>query len=331
MKADRSRGKRDRISAVPSSGGLDPTWLAQATDAELAQKFRGMTTLPLDQLMNAGGHQVDIPTRTIFNDEFYKGWLPKGLKLPLRDSMTRLGTGYAKRFWKQGKRYLGETLYLDGRLLVHHTLEEITIDRPTDDLDPGHYLLLRYTDPVFEHIFYDVMKAGNDGVIVYGGYSGRFPGGTRGFTGVLMRRYSFAELGVRDHQQLFSKGDRVEPGSLKGSWRLSGITTANHATPIGDVTFARLADGKTSVRCEAASNPEVAIPSMVLDHFTSSDASGIERELRRVDAKTIVGRWTADIGALYARFISASPGLFHRETERGKRRYILRYVLSSGS
>ena len=76
--------------------------------------------------------------------------------------------------------------------------------------------------------------------------------------------------------------------------------------------------------------PEVAIPSLVLDHFTAGDAAPVERELRRVDSQTIVGRWSADIGPLYARFISASPGLFHRETERGKRRYILRYVLSSG-
>ena len=329
MKRHAHRGKRDLKSAGPSSTGLDPTWLAEATDAQLREKFRRMTTVPLEQVMNAGGHQVDIASRTIFNDEHWKGWLPKGLRLPLRDSMTRLATGYAKRFWKQGRRYLGETRYLDGQILVHHSLEEITIDRPTNDLDPGQYILLRYTDPVFEHIFYDVMRAGNDGVIVYGGYAGKFPEGRRGFTGVLMRRYSFAQLGMRDHQQLFLKGDRVRPGELKGTWRLSGITTANHATPIADVTFARGADGKTAVRCKETSKPEVAIPSLVLDHFTTTDAAPLERELRRVDARTIVGRWAADIGPLYARFISASPGLFHRETERGKRRHILRYILSS--
>jgi hypothetical protein len=311
-----------------SSSELDPTRLAEATNAELAATFRGMTTLPLDRLMNAGGHQVDYATRTIFNDEHWKGWLPRGTKLPLRDNMTRLATGYAKRFWKQGQRYLGETRYLDGKLLVHHSLEEITIDRPTNDLEPGAYILLRYTDAVFENLFYDVMRAGNDGVIVYGGYTGKFPEGTRGFTGVLMRRYSFAQLGVRDHQQLFSKGDRLEPGELKGTWRLSGITTANHATPIGDLTFASGAAGRTKIRCVEVSKPEVAIPSLVLEHFTTDDAAQIERELRTVDAKTIVGRWAADIGPLYARFISASPGLFRRETDRGKHRYILRYVLS---
>ena len=331
MKPHARRGKRDRTSAQPSSSGLDPTWLAEATNAQLAEKFRRMTTVPLEQIMNAGGHQVDIATRTIFNDEHFKGWLPKGLQLPLRDIMTRLASGYAKRFWKQGRRYLGETRYLDGQILVKHSLEEITIDRPTNDLDPGQYILLRYTDPVFEHIFYDVMRAGNDGVIVYGGYAGKFPEGRRGFNGVLMRRYSFAQLGVRDHRAAVSEGRPGRPGELKGTWRLSGISTSNHATPIADVTFARGADGKTAVRCEAVSKPEVSIPSFVLDHFTASDAAALERELRRVDAQTIVGRWAADIGPLYAKFISASPGVFHRETERGKRRHILRYILSSGT
>lgn len=310
-----------------SSNGLDPTVLAEATNAELAATFRRITTLPLEQLMNAGGHEVDYATGTIFNDEHWKGWLPKGTKLPLRDSMTRLATGYAKRFWKQGRRYLGETRYLDGQLLVHHSLEELTIDRPTNDLDPGSYILLRYTDPVFENLFYDVMRAGNDGVIIYGGYTGKFPEGTRGFTGVLMRRYSFAQLGVRDHQQLFQKGDRLEAGALTGTWHLSGITTANHRTPIADLTFAR-SGGVTTVNCAEVSKPEVAIPSIVLDHFTTNNAAPIEKELRTVDANTIVGRWAADIGPLYARFISASPGLFRRETDRGKQRYILRYVLS---
>jgi hypothetical protein len=66
----------------------------------------------------------------------------------------------------------------------------------------------------------------------------------------------------------------------------------------------------------------------VLDHFAANDAATLERELRRVDAQTMVGRWSADIAPLYARFLPASPGLFHRETERGKRRHILKYTLT---
>ena len=178
--------------------------------------FREVTTLPLETFVNEGSHRVDLAARTIFNDEHWKGWLPKGLVF--RDIFARLATGYAKRFWKQGNRYLGETLYVDGRIKVKHSLEEFTLDRPVNDLDPGKYILLRYTDPVFEHLFYDVMKAADDGVIVYGGYTGRFPGGKRGFTGVLMRRYSFAELGERDHEQRARKGKRPAKDALKTVW-----------------------------------------------------------------------------------------------------------------
>jgi hypothetical protein len=304
---------------------LDPTVLAGATDQELADTFRRISTVPLEGLMNAGGHKVDLGARTIFNDEFFKGWVPRDLAL--RDIFARLNTGYAKRFWKQGNRYLGETLYLDGRILVKHTLEELTLDRPVNDLDPGKYILLRYTDPVFEHLFYDVMRAGDDGVIVYGGYTGRFPEGKRGLTGLLMRRYSFAEMGERDHQVLSRKGKRPAKAALAGGWKMNAITTSNHATPVGTLTFTETG-GKLAARFETVSAPEVIVPSFVVEHFNAADASKIERELRSIDAQTIVGTWTAEIGTLYARFVSAFPGLFHRDGEKGSRRYTMRYVLT---
>lgn len=301
-----------------------PTWFAGATDDELAATFRSVSTLPLETFVNAGGHAVDLPTRTIFNDEYWKGWLPRGLAL--RDIFTRLSTGYAKRFWKQGNRYLGETLYLDGRIKVKHSLEEFTLDRPTNDLDPGTYILLRYTDPVFEHLFYDVMKAPTEGVIVYGGYSGRFPDGKRGFTGVLMRRYSFAELGVRDHVELFKAGKRPSADALPGTWRLEAIATSNHAVPVATLSVLDV-DGQLQVQCEPVAAPEVLVPSFLPEHFTTS-AARLLRELRVVDDQTLVGTWPTEVTPLYARFVSASPGLFHRDGDKGARRYTLRYVLT---
>jgi hypothetical protein len=322
----RRRTSRKSTARATSSTAFDPTWLAGATSDELAAAFRGAPTLPLARFVNEGGHAVDVATRTIFNDEFWKGWLPRGLVV--RDIFTRLGTGYAKRFWKQGNRYLGETLYLDGNILVKHALEEITIDRPTNDLDPGKYILLRYTDPVFEHIFYDVMRAVDEGKIIYGGYNGRFPEGKRGFTGVLMRQYSFAELGERDHQELFRKGARPARESLKGKWRMGAITTSNHATPVGTLSLAASANGRPAARFEVVGDPAVLVPSFVAEHFNAADATKVERELRTVDDTTIVGTWTADIGPLYARFVSAHPGLFHQDGPKGDRRYTMRYVLT---
>lgn len=326
MTQDRRRAPRKETAALTSPQAFDPNWLAGATSDELADAFRGVSTLPLDGLINGGGHGVDVASRTIYNDEHWKGWLPQGLAL--RDIFTRLATGYAKRFWKQGQRYLGETKYLDGNILVKHALEEITLDQPTNDLDPGKYILLRYTDPVFENLFYDVMRAADDGVIVYGGYTGRFPEGKRGFTAVLMRRYSFAQLGERDHQQLYRKGTRPARESLVGDWHLDVVTTSNHATRVATLSFAESTTGKLAARFEAASQPAVLIPSFVVGHFEVADASKIERELRAVDANTLVGTWTAEISPLYARFVSAFPGLFHRDGEKGSRRYTMRYVLT---
>src|SRR5688572_22709847 len=106
MTQNRRRAKAASTAAPAAAGSLvDPHRLAQATDAELADTFRQVTTLPLETLPNEGGHRIDLASRTIFNDEHFKGWLPKGLRLPLRDIFARLATGYAKRFWKQGTRY----------------------------------------------------------------------------------------------------------------------------------------------------------------------------------------------------------------------------------
>lgn len=326
MRVNPRRRQQDPPAPAGPSSAVDPNRLAEATSDELGSIFRGITTRPIEEFVNAGGHRVDLASRTIFNDEHWKGWLPRGLVL--RDIFARLATGYAKRFWKQGSRYLGETLYLDGRIRVKHSLEEFTLDRPVNDLDPGKYVLLRYTDPVFEHLFYDVMRAADDGVIIYGGYTGRFPEGKRGFTGVLMRRYSFAQLGTRDHEQLVRKGARLPKGSLAGSWRLDVVTTSNHATEVGTVSFAGGAGARTGVRLALVEKPEVLVPSFVVDHFTADDSTKLERELRSVDAGTIVGTWNADISGPYARFVAAFPGLFHRDSAKGSRRYTMRYMLT---
>ena len=311
--------------ATASTTGLDPHVLAHATDAELAEVFRGVSTLPLDAFVNGGGHSVDSASRTLFNDEHWKGWLPRGLAL--RDIFTRLSTGYAKRFWRHGSRYLGETLYLDGRIRVKHLLEELTLDTPTNDLAPGRYILLRYTDPVFEHLFYDVMKAADDGVIVYGGYSGRFPEGRRGFTSVLMRRYSFAELGVRDHQQLTRTGTRPAADALLGRWRVDAVATSDHAVPLAALTCEPGANGTPQMRSDAVADADVLVPAFVHEHFTGPVAA-VLKEMRQIDNATIVGTWQASIGPLYARFVSASPGAFHRAPDRGRGQYTLRYMLT---
>src|SRR5574341_1060290 len=160
---------RDNLKPKESVGwsGLDPTQLVGVRDAELEKFFRRCPTLGVEHLVNQGGHKLDLEKRRIFNDTCWKGFLPKGL--PLGELAASLFTGYYKRIWKDGDRYLGETRYLDGRAPLRHSLEEITIDRKTNDLDPGRYILVRYTDPVFSELFYDVLKIVNEEVALYRG------------------------------------------------------------------------------------------------------------------------------------------------------------------
>src|SRR5688572_6212567 len=328
MRQNRRRAGVDSTAAPePAATLVDPHRLAQATDAELADVFRKVTTLPLETFVNEGSHRVDLASCTIFNDEQWKGWLPKGLTLPLRDIFARLATGYAKRFWKQRGRYLGETLYVDGRIRVKHSLEEFTLDRPQNDLDPGKYILLRYTDPIFRDVFYDVMKAPDDGVIVYGGYAGQFPNGKRGFSGVLMRRYSFAELGERDHEQLVRKGKRPAKEFLNGRWRVDVVSTSNHATPVTHLSFVQTG-GKVGTQCEPVDHPEVFVPGFVADHFSTDDSAQLERELRRINDQTMVGTWNLEISTLYAKFATTTPGLFRRDAEKSSAHYTMRYMLT---
>jgi hypothetical protein len=81
-------------------------------------------------------------------------------------------------------------------------------------------------------------------------------------------------------------------------------------------------------QCEPVPHPAVLVPSFVIDHFAADDTAKLERELRLVDGETMVGTWNAEIGALYARFVSAVPGLFHRDAEKGSGRYTMRYLLT---
>jgi hypothetical protein len=108
---------------------------------------------------------------------------------------------------------------------------------------------------------------------------------------------------------------------------MDAVTTSNHATRVGTLSFVESA-GKLAARFDTIGNPAVLVPSFVVEHFNAGDASKIERELRRVDEQTIVGTWTADISPLYARFVSAFPGLFHRDGQKGSRRYTMRYLLT---
>jgi hypothetical protein len=307
---------------------LRPEEIVDWTDAQLDEAFRLAETLPLDGFVNAGGQRIDVEHHDIYNDANWKGFLPKGL--PLRDLAARLSTGYAKRFWKRKGQFLGETLYLNGGILVKHTLEEVTIDRPTNDLAPGRYVLLRYTDPVFEHIFYDVMKAVSPDLILYRGYSGRFPDGRRGWTAPLMRRFSFAQMGTADHTMLVAGGSIPTEADLLGAWQLDAIATSNQLTGVARLQFDRSAGSHLKSVCDtSATGQDLLVPHFVTEHFQGDAFPTLQNEIRNIDGDYLLGRWTTDISGPYAKLLlGGSQGLFHVEKLKGApRRFTMYYVL----
>ncbi|HBY61832.1 MAG TPA: hypothetical protein DEH78_18580, partial [Solibacterales bacterium] len=157
----------------------DPLEAIGAREASLEKMFKRLPSLGIDVMMNSGVRTLDPAARTIRNDEFWKGFFPKGHILNAMSSA--IFTGFQKRFFRAGSSYAGVTSDTDGNIRARNTLEEFTLTERKGDLDPGKYILLRYTDPPWQG-YYDVFKVISDDLLIGRVYLGSFPNGLRLFT-----------------------------------------------------------------------------------------------------------------------------------------------------
>ena len=78
---------------------IDPLLVSTYSEAQLEPLFRRCTSLGIDTLINQGGApQIDVASRTIRNDQFWKGFFPKDHILNVMSSA--LFTGFKKEFHK---------------------------------------------------------------------------------------------------------------------------------------------------------------------------------------------------------------------------------------
>src|SRR4029078_12231173 len=130
------------------------------------------------------------PAHEIYNDQRWKGFMPKGL--PASEATARLSLGFAKKLWKLKRGFGGKPKYFGGAIATRHSVKEITLKEQTHDLPPGRYVLIGYKDAVFANLFYDLLKPIDNDTILFRDYTGVFPDGVRGWTALLLRRYPFA-------------------------------------------------------------------------------------------------------------------------------------------
>jgi hypothetical protein len=299
------------------------------SDAQLDDMFRRSEAQPLDGFLNGGEHRVDLTTHEIYNDQRWKGFMPKGLLAT--EATARLSLGFAKKLWKVRGGFAGETQYFGGTIATAHSIKTVNVDSQIDGVPRGRYILLGYTDPVFEHLFYDLLKPIDENLMLFRGYTGQFPDGKRGWTAMLLRRYPFAQMGIDDHALLFGRGSAPEDKDVLGTWRLDALYHSNQPVEIGRVRFDRSPKGKLQVTCDATGSDQgLLLPKFVAEHFQTGRIPTLRKELRTVDDQYLVGKWTTDIRGPYAKFLLAgSPGLFHPEKRRGRpTRFTLYYLLT---
>lgn len=299
------------------------------TDAQLDDLFLKSDAKPLDEFLNTDAHRADLDSHEIVNDQRWKGFMPKDLVAT--EATARLSLGFAKKLWPLKRGFGGETQYYGGTIATRHSIEEITLDRQTHDLPPGRYVLIGYTDPVFEHLFYDLLKPIDDDLMLFRGYTGQFPDGQRGWTAVLLRRYPFAYMGIDDHDLLSSAAAVPTDDDLLGTWRIDALYYSNQPAPIARLRVDRASDGSMQIACDTSDSPPgVLLPKFVAEHFQTGNLAAFRSEVRTVDRQYLVGKWVTDIRGPYAKFLLAgSPGLFHPEKGEGRgRRFALYYLLT---
>lgn len=293
-----------------SVAGPDPIELTAASESELERIFRRSETLGIEQMVNAGGAPViDVANRSIRNDQYWKGYFPRGHILNAMSSA--IFTGFKKQFNKEGKKFTGITSDTDGRIRARNSLEEITLPKAEGTLEEGKYILLRYLDPPWQG-FYDIFKMINKDLLIGRVYLGEYPRGTRMFTFAMTRAHGFDRITADEHRALYESGAVPRKDDLEGVWRMDVVSNNNQLGAAARLAFENKPDGRLESRYQAMGLFEgMVIPNFTQDHFQLNDFTPFHDEMRKVDDNLMVGKWIAPVPAGMGPLFSQSLGIFH--------------------
>ena len=292
---------------------------------QLNKIFDAAETNPIGQLVNSGERRYDIRNKIIRNDTAWKGYFPVGQVL--NAIANNIHSSFRKRFFRENGTIKGVTSDSDFFIRANNTLEEVVVENRRGNLRPAKYLLLRYTDLQWR-AFYDLLKIINGNLLIGKVFMGLpYPNGAELFTFSMVREYSFDEMTVADHRELY---DRVavspDAQSLEGTWSMNVVANSNHRQDAATLLFDAKPDGRVEGRyiflraVEGQSRLE-----MGPDELRMYDFTPLHDEIRAIDANYMVGKWISDERRGFGPF---SLGLLQAErSEAGLNRFGFYYTL----
>ncbi|HQR32889.1 MAG TPA: GMC family oxidoreductase [Blastocatellia bacterium] len=298
-------------------------------EADLERLFKRLQTGGIETMANSGEVKIDTDNGLIRNDTVWKGVFPKGHVL--NAFSTALNASFKKRFTKQADgKFTGVTSDSDGGINALNTLEEITITERTGTLEPGKYILLKYTEPQWRG-FYDVFKVINDDLLIGRVYLGRYPKGVRLFTFPMVRSYGLDQMTISDHKAIWDSAALPTKEQLAGLWEMRMVSNANNTGVVAYLKFDHKPDGRLEARYQFLGLIEgLADPTFGQEHFRMDDFTSFHDEIRFVNNDMLIGQYFTDARPpLLPLFGQDSLGIFQREQEAdGDVRFGFKYWLS---
>jgi hypothetical protein len=180
-----------------------------------------------------------------------------------------------------------------------------------------------------------VFKVINENLLIGRVYIGEFPNGLRQFTFAMSRLYSFDQMTVTDHRDLWQSGSVPTSKELEGAWRMDVISNANSVAGLASLGFQLQPDGRLEARYNVLGLMEgLVMPTFVSDHFRLTDFTPFHDEIRMVTPDLMVGKYVTEVPAGLATVLPAtSIGVLHAEGPPAERKFGIYYVLtrSTGS
>jgi cholesterol oxidase len=310
---------------------IDTLALLTYKEAELDRLFSRAETKGMEVMVSSDHKTIEADTGRIRNDTAWRGFFPRGHIL--NAFSTAFYAGLKQTVRQVDGATTGITSDMADRIAAAYTLEEITIEDRTSPLEPGRYILLRYTDPPWS-LYYSVIKVISDQLLISRVYLGTYPHGIRLCTLPMTRVYTLHDM-TRDEARTFYQGSpAVTKEQLAGRWEMRPVATAGDIGTLGFLRFNLTPDRRLEAHYQGLGLLEsVTEPTLGEIHFQRHDFSPFVEDIHLVSDEVLLGKYTIDAPpALMQLFGPTTLGVFHQEpSAEGKARVSMYYTLHRSS